>query len=250
MKMALAGGFAAPASLRRCFRILYGEKMVKDNLAHVRKRIAQAANRAGRGPESVKLIAVTKEAGLEQIKEAIALGVKDIGENRVNDARLKKEMLDSHILSWHMIGHLQSNKAGDAVKMFSIIHSLDSVKLAGVIEKQAKKIRKVQDIMIEVNVSGEKSKFGIKPESLENFLGEIRALKHVNPLGLMTMAPFTEDAETARPYFRRLRELRDTCGLTELSMGMTQDFEVAVEEGATMVRVGSAIFQTAPSIGK
>ncbi len=218
--------------------------MVKKNLANVRKRIAEAAEKSGRDPEAVRLIVVTKEADAEEIKEAIASGVRDIGENRVKDARLKKELLDSHVLAWHMIGHLQTNKAADAVKMFSIIHSVDSIKSVHAIDSQAKKIRKVQDIMIEVNVSGEGSKFGIKPEALGNFLEETRSLKHVKALGLMTMAPFTDDAETARPYFRKLKKLRDACGLKELSMGMTQDFEVAVEEGATMVRVGSAIFKS------
>jgi len=217
--------------------------MVKVNLANVRNRIAEAAERSGRGPEAVTLIAVTKEADLEQVKEVIAAGVNDIGENRVKDARMKKELLDSHVLTWHMIGHLQTNKAGDAVKMFSIIHSVDSVRLLHSIDSQAKRFRKVQDIMIEVNVSGEESKFGIKPEALTNFLEETRALAHVKALGLMTMAPFTDNAETTRPFFRKLKELRDACGLKELSMGMTQDFEVAVEEGATMVRVGSAIFR-------
>jgi len=219
--------------------------MIQEKLENVRKRIAQAAERSGRDPKAVRLIAVTKEADVEQVKEAIASGVSDIGENRVNDARLKKELLDSHVLGWHMIGHLQTNKAPAAVKIFSIIHSVDSLKLVHIIDAQAKKIRKVQDIMIEVNVSGEESKFGIKPEALGNFLEEIRPLKHVKALGLMTMAPFTDDAETARPYFRKLKELARVCGLKELSMGMTQDFEVAVEEGATMVRVGSAIFRGA-----
>jgi len=218
--------------------------MVIKNLANVRKRIAQAAERAGRDPGTVRLVAVTKEADLEQVKDAIASGVRDIGENRVKNARLKKELLDSHVLVWHMIGHLQTNKVVDAVKTFSIIHSVDSIKLGHAIDSKAKKIRKVQEIMAEVNVSGEESKFGVKPEMLEEFLGEMRTLKHVKVIGLMTMAPFTDNAETARPYFRKLRELALTYDLKELSMGMTQDFEVAIEEGATMVRVGGAIFKT------
>ena len=142
-----------------------------------------------------------------------------------------------------MIGHLQTNKVRNAVKNFTAIHSVDSVKLMHMIGKEAGKNGKVQDILIEINVSGEEGKFGIRAEALDGFLRETGHLKHVNTLGLMTMAPFTDNAETARPYFRRLKKLADSRGLKELSMGMTQDFEVAVEEGATMVRVGSAIFK-------
>ncbi|MGB2705380.1 MAG: YggS family pyridoxal phosphate-dependent enzyme [Candidatus Omnitrophota bacterium] len=217
--------------------------MVKENLERVRDRIRQAAERAGRDPKAVRLVAVTKEADIEQVKEAIEEGVTDIGENRVKDTVFKKELLDSHVLTWHMIGHLQTNKARDAVKLFSVIHSVDSIKLVHIIDKDAEKIKKVQDILIEVNVSGEQSKFGINLEVLEGFLEETRHLRHVNTLGLMTMAPFADNAETTRPYFKKLKELADKHNLKELSMGMTQDFEVAVEEGATMVRIGSAIFR-------
>lgn len=218
-------------------------KMVKENLANVRKRIEQAAARAGKDPRTVRLVVVSKEATVEQVRQAVEAGVNDIGENRVKDALLKKMVLDLHVLTWHMIGHLQTNKARDAVKIFSIIHSVHSVKLAYILNQEAKKQGKVQDILIETNVSGEKSKFGVKPGEIAQFLEEAHGLKNVNILGLMTMAPFTENAESARPFFRKLSELAGAHGLKELSMGMTQDFEVAVEEGATMVRVGSAIFK-------
>ncbi|UCD55863.1 MAG: YggS family pyridoxal phosphate-dependent enzyme [Candidatus Omnitrophota bacterium] len=217
--------------------------MVRDNLARVKKRIEQAAERAGRDPHTVRLIVVTKEAGIDQMREVVQLGVTDIGENRVKDALSKRKLFDSHLLSWHMIGHLQSNKAKDAVRLFSIIHSVDSVKLAYILDKEAKKNNKIQDILIEVNTSGEETKFGVKPNRVESFLKEARDLKHINILGLMTMAPLVKDSEMARPYFKKLKQLADAYQLKELSMGMTQDFEVAIEEGATMVRIGSAIFK-------
>ncbi|NQU95378.1 MAG: YggS family pyridoxal phosphate-dependent enzyme [Candidatus Omnitrophica bacterium] len=217
--------------------------MIKENLTSVRERIARAAGRAGRDPNTVKLIAVTKKAEVEAVREAIVAGVTDIGENRVKEALLKRQALDLHLVNWHMIGHLQSRKVHDAVNLFSVIHSVDSLKLAYIINKEAEKQDKAQDILIEVNVSGEESKFGIRPEGLEKFLEEARSLKHVNILGLMTMPPFAEDPESVRPCFKKLKEMAVRYSLKELSMGMTQDFEVAVEEGATMVRVGSAIFK-------
>ena len=217
--------------------------MLIDNLTKVRERIREAALRVGRDPRSIKLVAVTKQAEIDKVREVISAGVIDVGENRVKDALLKRELLDSHILNWHMIGHLQSKKARAAVGIFSVIHSVDTVKLACAIDKEAGNNGKVQDILIEVNVSGEKSKFGIAPGGLGGFLEEAGRLRNINILGVMTMAPFADDAEKARPYFRELKKLADAYNLKEISMGMTQDFEVAVEEGATMVRVGSAIFR-------
>jgi len=222
--------------------LTYVVKMVKDNLARVRERIKRAAERAKRDPEAIRLVVVTKEADLDQVREAIAAGVTDVGENRLKSALAKQAVFDSHVLTWHMIGHLQSKKVREAVKLFSLIHSVDSLKLAYTVNSEARKIGKAQDILIEVNVSGEKSKFGIEPNTLSAFLEEAKALKHINIQGLMTMAPFAEDPEAARPIFRKLKELADAHSLKELSMGMTQDFEVAIEEGATIVRVGSAIF--------
>lgn len=217
--------------------------MVRENLARVKDSIRKAAEKAGRNPDGIRLIAVTKEADIEQVRDAVEAGVSEIGENRVKSAVSKKRVLDFHMLTWHMIGHLQSNKASEAVKLFSLIHSVDSLKLARAIDKAAKNSGKAQDVLAEVNVSGEESKFGIAPDRLADFLEEAASLKHTTILGLMTMAPFTNDAEETRPYFRKLKELAARHNLKELSMGMTQDFEVAVEEGATMVRVGSAIFK-------
>jgi len=217
--------------------------MIKDNLKSVKKKVEEAAKRSGRSPDSVKIVVVTKEADSRQIREALDAGVTQIGENRVKDASLKKIEFDSADLSWHMIGHLQSNKVKDAVKIFSLIHSVDSLRLAYIIDKEARKFLKIQDILIEVNVSGEDAKFGIKPDELAHLLQETKTLKNINVLGLMTMAPLLDNPENARPYFKKLKELALTHRLKELSMGMTQDYEIAVEEGATMVRVGSAIFR-------
>jgi len=217
--------------------------MVTKNLTRVNIRIKKACERSGRDPGSVRLIAVTKEATAEEVKEILDNGVTDIGENRVKEALLKQSLLNSHVPVWHMIGHLQSNKAKAAVRLFSVIHSVDSIKSLYTIATEAKKASKTQDCLIEVNISGEETKFGIKPESLSPLLKEARSLKNISVLGLMMMAPFTKDPETVRVHFRKLKELRDKHSLKELSMGMTQDFEVAIEEGATMVRIGSAIFK-------
>ena len=172
-----------------------------------------------------------------------------IGENRVQDALLKYQAIGDRA-AWHLIGHLQTNKTRDAVKIFSLIHSLDSVRLAREIDKEASKLGKIQDALVEVNVSGEDSKFGIGPGELKDFLKEVALYPNINIKGLMTIAPMAGDPEKSRPYFRRLRELRDEVNtirymryaIRDLSMGMTDDFEVAIEEGATMVRIGRAIF--------
>jgi len=221
----------------------YTAEMVTENIAEVKRRMELAAGQAGRDLAGVRLVAVTKQATIEQVREAVEAGISDIGENRVKEALLKKAELDSHIVTWHMIGHLQTNKVKEALKVFSLIHSVDSIKLAETIDKEAGKIGKVQDVLVEVNVSGEGSKFGIKPAVLGNFLEETGRLKNIRVLGLMTMAPFADDAEDARPDFKKLKELAVRYNLKELSMGMTQDFEVAVEEGATIVRIGMAIFE-------
>jgi len=203
--------------------------MIRENFDGVKERIRRAAEKAGRDPRSIRLVAVTKEAGIDEIREAAEAGATDVGENRVKDALSKKALLDSSALTWHMIGHLQSRKAKEAVRIFSLIHSVDSLKLAYIINTEAKKTGKTQDVLLEVNVSGEESKFGIKPDALAGFLKEAESFKNIDILGLMTMAPFAENAESARPYFRELKELASTYCLKELSMGMTQDFEVAVE---------------------
>ena len=216
--------------------------MIDDNLKSVRQRIATCCEASGRRPDEVKLIAVTKEASVEDIGRVLSLGVKDIGENRVQDAAVKHRAIGD-AASWHMIGHLQTNKAKDAVSIFSLIHSLDSEHLAEAIDKEAMKIGKVQDVLVQVNISGELSKFGIEPDDAAEFIKKVSFYKNIRVRGLMTIAPETKDSEAARKFFRSLRQLRDRIGgLQELSMGMTGDFEAAIEEGATMLRIGRAIF--------
>ncbi len=207
--------------------------------------------RAGRNPEEIKLIAVTKTVPTLLIMEAIEAGLRIFGENRVQEARDKipeiMQRSPATNLSWHMIGPLQKNKARYAVKLFDMIHSVDSKGLAEEINKQAMKAGKIQDILIEVKLSPEETKHGIRPEGLFELLEFTSGLKNLQVRGLMTIPPYSENPEDSRPYFRRLRELLEEANrkgfpLKELSMGMSGDFEIAVEEGATMVRIGTAIF--------
>jgi len=225
--------------------------MLFESINAVYRRMSHAAMRAGRGPEEVKLIAVTKTVGVERIREAIAAGLRIFGENRVQEAQ-KKMMSDalrvmSEKIEWHLIGPLQRNKAKHAVQLFDLIHSVDSVALAEELNRYAEKAGKLQDALVEVKLSREESKHGVSREELMGLLEIVSDMKHLNLRGLMTVPPFFENPGDARPYFRELRELRDRARerglrLPELSMGMSQDFEVAIEEGATMVRVGTAIF--------
>ncbi len=214
---------------------------VAHNVERICERIRVAALRAGRQPEEITLVAVSKTIEPERIEAAIAVGQTLFGESKVQEARAKIPLI-SQRARWHLLGHLQTNKAREAVALFALIHSVDSIKLAVELNKWAERAGKVQAILLEVNTSGEASKFGLKPEDLGAALSEMNKLPRLDVQGLMTIAPFFEAAEKTRPYFRRLRELRDETGLRELSMGMTHDFEVAIEEGATMVRIGTAIF--------
>lgn len=222
--------------------------MIADNLKNVTLRISRSCEKAGRPQSSVKLVCVTKEAGIGQIEEIIGLGFKDLGENRIQDALVKYRVIGDKA-AWHLIGHLQTNKVRDAVKIFSLIHSVDSIRLAKAISEEAGRRGKTQDILIQVNTSGEESKFGIMPYEVLQFFKEAALYPNINILGLMTIAPEADDPEKVRPFFRRLREIKEeinnlklTTYNLQLSMGMTNDFEVAIEEGATMVRVGRAIF--------
>jgi pyridoxal phosphate enzyme (YggS family) len=220
--------------------------MLAENLNDVRQRIARSCEKAHRAPDDVKLICVTKEASLSQIEEAISLGIRFVGENRVQDADAKRRVIGARV-EWHLIGHLQTNKVRDAVRMFSVIHSVDSLRLASEIDKEAKRAGKVQDVLIQVNTSQELSKYGISCGELNGFIRETDIYQNINIIGLMTIAPEAAGPESVRIFFRRLRELRDAIRMTHdairhLSMGMTNDFEIAIEEGATMVRVGRAIF--------
>ena len=214
---------------------------VAHNINQIHQRIRSAAERAERRLEDITLVAVSKTVEPERVEAALAAGQTLFGESRVQEAKAKIPLISGRA-HWHMIGHLQTNKVRDAVALFEVIHSVESLKLAAELSKWAERAGKTQAILLEVNVAGEASKFGLKPEDLEFTLGEINRLPRLEVQGLMTVAPVAEEVEKARPYFRRLRELRDALNLRELSMGMTHDFEVAIEEGATMVRIGSAIF--------
>jgi pyridoxal phosphate enzyme (YggS family) len=220
---------------------------IAQNLERVREQIAAAARRAGRDPGEVTLVAVTKTVAPERVEEALRCGVAVFGESKIQEARAKIPLVSGRA-RWHMVGHLQSNKARDAVALFELIHSVDSVKLAVELDKWAARAGRTQPILLEVNVAGEKSKFGLPPDGLEDALARVHSLTRLEPVGLMTITPYADDPEQARPHFRRLRELRDTLraargwSLPHLSMGMSGDFQVAIQEGATLVRIGTAIF--------
>jgi len=214
---------------------------VAHNLDRVRGRMRAAAARAGRRSEDVTLVAVSKTVEPERLEAALAAGQMLFGESRLQEAKAKIPLVSGRA-HWHMVGHLQSNKARDAVALFELIHSVDSVRLAVELNKWAERAGKTQVILLEVNASGEASKFGLEPEDVEAALREINRLPRLEVQGLMTIAPLRDNVDEVRPCFRRLRELRDRAGLRELSMGMTHDFEVAIEEGATMVRIGTAVF--------
>jgi hypothetical protein len=219
---------------------------IAGNLASVRERIDAACARAGRSPDDVTLIGVSKTFPPEAIAEAYEAGLQDMGENRVQEAAPKIKALAARGVRprWHLIGHLQTNKAQIATQLFAILHSVDSLRLAQALSRRAPE---PVSILLEVNVAQEASKFGFAPQEVASALSAIASLPHIDVLGLMTVAPAVDDPEAVRPVFRRLRELRDALGLRELSMGMTGDFEVAIEEGATMVRVGRAIFGERPA---
>ena len=223
--------------------------MLKDQLQEVEKRIQAACDRAGRKREEVTLIAVSKTKPVETLQEAYDLGVRIFGENKVQELTAKYEALPKDI-HWHMIGHLQTNKVKYIIDKAELIHSVDSLKLAEKIEKEAAKHDLIADILVEVNVAEEESKFGMKMEEVIPFVEKVSAFPHVRVRGLMTIAPFVEDPEENRSIFADLHKLyidikkknHDNDTVSVLSMGMTNDYEVAIEEGATMVRVGTGIF--------
>jgi len=220
---------------------------IAGNLAAVRNRIAGAAARAGRNPESVRLVAVTKSVGIEEARCLYDLGQRDFGENRVLEAQSKVDAFSGLDAKWHMIGHLQTNKVRKVLGGYALIHSVDSLHLMEEIERLAETTGQVVDILAQINVSGEESKTGFRPQDARSALFAAGEMPHLRVQGLMTMAPLGTDPEQSRRVFRGLRELRDRLAdegmtLPELSMGMTQDYAVAVEEGATLVRVGSALF--------
>lgn len=222
--------------------------MIKENIAAVQKRIADAASRVGR-TDAITLIAVTKNHPVEYMKEAAAAGITDVGENRVQEALQKLEAFPENQLKWHLIGHLQTNKAKHAVEHFDLIHSVDSEHLLKAVNKEAAKIGKVQDILLQVNVAREESKFGMEVEEFPAMCELAKSLANVRVQGLMCIAPNFEHVEDVRPIFRIAHALyadmkpKFPVGQIQyLSMGMTHDFEIAIEEGANIVRVGTAIF--------
>ena len=229
--------------------------MIKENLLRLREKIASICSRIGRSPDEITLIGVTKYSEAPDIKEAVDSGLKDIGENRVQEGQRKFPELDRLGVkaTKHLIGHLQTNKVKYVLPLFDLIHSIDSLKLAEEVDKQAQKLNKTADILIQVSTSGEEQKFGIDPQEAARLIDQIVILQNVRVRGLMTMAPLTEDIFVIRQCFKDLRLLRDQIqknfpesdkiSMKYLSMGMSQDFEIALEEGANMLRIGSAIFK-------
>jgi PLP dependent protein len=226
---------------------------ISENISLIRERIAEAARRTGRSADEIVLMAVTKTHPPARIREAYAAGLRLFGENRVQEFAEKSAALsDLAGAEWHMIGHLQTNKTSKAVELFGAVDSVDSVKLAEKLDAAARKLEKKLQVLIEINVGGEAAKSGVAPDSreLEDLLLAATRFEALEIHGLMTIPPFIDDAEEARPFFRKLRELRDaitarklpSVSMNVLSMGMSHDFEVAIEEGSTCVRVGTAIF--------
>jgi PLP dependent protein len=224
-----------------------------ENLDSIQQRIHAACERAGREPSSVTLLGVTKGQPPEAVNEAARLGLVFFGENKIQEAKAKIPLCPGK-LRWHFIGHLQTNKCRDAVDLFGMIQSVDSLHLAQEISKRAEQASKAMPILLEVNLAGEASKFGYRPDKLEAELNQINALPRIEIHGLMTVPPWSPNAESVRPMFRRLRELKERAEqvigapLPQLSMGMSGDFEVAIEEGATIVRVGTALFGARKSV--
>ena len=222
---------------------------IASNYARVYERLARAAERAGRRADDVTLVCAAKTKGAELVRAALQAGATDIGENYVQEAQHKIAAI-SEPATWHLIGHLQRNKAKVAVPLFQLIHSLDNLSLAKALDRQGTKHETTVHTLIEVNLASEETKAGVQPDGLEDFLAELSTLPHLQVDGLMAIPPAVSEPNDARPYFRTLAQLRERYArveaanitLRELSMGMTQDFEVAIEEGATIVRVGRAIF--------
>jgi pyridoxal phosphate enzyme (YggS family) len=223
--------------------------LIKEQIDIIRQRIAEAARKSGRPASAVRLMAVTKTVDDRRIMQAIAAGVDMIGENYVQEARRKIELMGKSV-EWHLIGHLQTNKAKDAVRLFDMIHSLDRIELARELDRRSGMAGVVTKVLVEVNISGEETKRGVTHRDALPLIREVSALKNISVQGLMTMPPWFDDPEEARPYFVALRELKDRVAaenlpcvrMQELSMGMSQDYPVAVEEGATIVRIGRSIF--------
>ncbi len=230
------------------------ERMIKENLQRVEERIHRACAQVGRDPSEVRLIAVSKTVDVERIREGVAAGIRELGENYVQEARKKIAELAELPVTWHYIGHLQTNKARFAVELFSWIHTVDRKRLAEALDRRAEKVGKRLSVLIQVHLGDEETKAGVEPGELFTLCDEVDRLQALELKGLMVLPPYLADPEVVRPYFRHLRELLEQVrqrvknpeAVKELSMGMSHDFEVAIEEGATMVRVGTALFGKRP----
>ena len=221
--------------------------MITENIQRIRGRIDAVCSKIKRDPGKITLVCVAKGRSLAEVEEAIGSGIKDIGENRIQEALLKYSGIPQAkrlMLKWHMVGHLQSNKTKDAVRIFDLIHSVDSVGLAQEINKQAANINKIQDVLLEIKTSPESTKLGLAPEAISDAYGQMLKLNNVKIKGLMTIAPLGDNSQAARPYFAKLRKLQENLNPEWLlSMGMSDDFEAAIEEGADIIRIGREIFQ-------
>jgi len=228
---------------------------IKANLEKLEKTVRNTAIECGRNPEDIQIIAVSKRFPSEKILEANQSGHRRFGENQVQEAQDKANRLSGEDIEWHLIGHLQSNKARIAARIFDCIQTVDRARIAGKLDRLAEEFGKNLSVMVQVNVGGEEQKAGVEPESAAQLVSVVDGCRNLNLIGLMTIPPYEENPEDARIYFRRLRELRDTLNrersypLRHLSMGMSHDFKVAIEEGATIIRVGTAIFGQRPPIG-
>ena len=230
------------------------QQIIENNIEVIQFRINQAAQRSGRTLDQIQLVAIGKNHSVSCIQAAIDAGLTDLGENRVQEAKSKKQLIDSKV-RWHLVGHLQTNKAKAALDIFDLIHSVDRLRLMNRIQELAKLSNRKVKVLIQVNTSAEPSKFGIMPEQIRPFFDQVASLDRVAICGLMTIARFSTDPETCRPYFRQLRALMAQVSEQNypnfqakyLSMGMSNDFEVAIEEGANLIRIGTAIFGNRPS---
>jgi len=221
--------------------------MIEEKIKSIKEKIIAACRRSNVDPAGIIVVGVTKTVNAENMAVALKAGIKDIGESRIQEASAKFPLLELSGVRKHLIGHLQTNKAKKAVELFDVIQSLDSIELAREIDRHSKNLGKVQECLIEVKVSPEDTKFGLSPEDAERFISSITDLKNIKITGLMAMAPYFDDTELARPYFKKVKQifnsLQGRAEISMLSMGMSGDFEVAIEEGANMVRIGSAIFK-------
>ena len=230
------------------------QQIIENNIEVIKFRVNQAAQRGGRTLDQIQLVAIGKNHSVSCIQAAIDAGLTDLGENRVQEAKSKKQLISSKV-RWHLVGHLQTNKAKAALDIFDLIHSVDRVRLMNRIQELAKLSNRKVQVLIQVNTSAEPSKFGIMPEKIRPFFDQVASLDRVTICGLMTIARFSTDPETCRPYFRQLRALMAQVSEQNypnfqakyLSMGMSNDFEVAIEEGANLVRIGTSIFGSRPS---